>query len=366
MSAYASALVCNAQGRYNCPHCDSHFSREDSALRHIENSCPSLFPEKKVPPKEGDCKRNARGRYNCPHCDVDFAENGGVTVHLKRERCTVLFPEKKAKTKKKKAPPKEGEYTRNARGRYNCPHCEAHFSRGQGVFRHVKNSCPALFSEEKLRYGDDEPMLPVGSQVSVVWEGERYPATIIVREIEDWEHFYDVQYNDGSYGEDLTVEMHELQMLDSNTKLFAETNVSAQKRTVTEVGDDLQQQQPQKKAKLNGSINTTDDTMVVGSADAVGESIVGQLAVVHHAGRLGFASQDISALQNTIKIMQASTIALELKALAAEEAAKYYEDETSTMHVFSGKQTSTIDRLKELALNAGVDVAIVIDAAKVK
>ena len=209
-------------------------------------------------------------------------------------------------------------------------------------------------------------MLPVGSQVSVVWEGERYPATIVGREIKDWEHFYDVQYNDGSYGEDLTVEMHELQMLDSNTKLFAETNVSAQKRTVTEVGDDLQQQQPQKKAKLNGSINTTDDTMVVGSADAVGESIVGQLAVVHHAERLGFASQDISALQNTIKIMQASTIALELKALAAEEAAKYYEDETSTMHVFSGKQTSTIDRLKELALNAGVDVAIVIDAAKVK
>ena len=195
MSAYASALVCNAQGRYNCPHCDSHFSREDGALRHIENSCPSLFPEKKVPPKEGDYKRNARGRYNCPHCDVDFASSGNVTQHLKKERCTVLFseekaktkkkkappkeseytrnargryncphcdvdfassgnvtqhlkkerctvlfPEKKAKTKKKKAPPKEGEYTRNARGRYNCPHCEAHFSRGQGVFRHVKNS----------------------------------------------------------------------------------------------------------------------------------------------------------------------------------------------------------------------------------
>lgn len=49
----------------------------------------------------------------------------------------------------------------------------------------------------------------------------------------------------------------------------------------------------------------------------------------------------------------------------AEELSKYYEEETATMQIFSSKQTDTIDRLKELALLAGVDASIVADAGKV-
>ena len=48
---------------------------------------------------------------------------------------------------------------------------------------------------------------------------------------------------------------------------------------------------------------------------------------------------------------------------AAEEESKYHEEETVTMQIYSGKQTSAIDKLKALALQAGVDAAVVAEAA---
>ena len=45
--------------------------------------------------------------------------------------------------------------------------------------------------------------------------------------------------------------------------------------------------------------------------------------------------------------------------------AKYHEEETATMQIFSSKQTDAIDRLKALSLHAGLDVALITKAAKV-
>lgn len=46
--------------------------------------------------------------------------------------------------------------------------------------------------------------------------------------------------------------------------------------------------------------------------------------------------------------------------------AKYHEEETATMQIFSANQTDAIDRLTTVALNAGVDIARITKAANVR
>ena len=428
---------------------------------HLQKErCTALFPEKKkrkAAPKEYQYTQNAEKRYECPHCDTTFSAAGNVANHLKGERCTALFPEKK----KRKAAPKESQYTMNAHGRYECPHCDLDFARDEGARRHVENSCPSLFPGKKQALkgdaalhgtktvqndagGGDEPMLPVGSRVNVLWVDERYPATIIAREIVDQLHFYDVQYGDGSYGEDLTVELHELQLLGVGAaENAAGTNASAPKRKVADVDDDLQQQQSKKKSKSDGATGASGEARVVEKAGALAGDSIGSAATAEFVP--SSASQESSALKNTPRIMKAHMVALEETKMAAleepgaaaseesaqsyasevsalkntvkmvqvsfgaaeelarnrkleieslkktvdslktafdavqelgdyykerastaEESAKFFADESNTAHAFSEKQTSAIDRLRELALNAGVDVGIVTDAANVK
>lgn len=64
--------------------------------------------------------------------------------------------------------------------------------------------------------------------------------------------------------------------------------------------------------------------------------------------------------------MAAKQRACNKKVTATEELAKYHEEETSTMQIFSSLQMDAIDRLKQIALQAGVDPAVIVEAAKVR
>lgn len=371
---------------------------------------------------------------------------------------------------------KYSEYARNAQGRYDCPHCDADFSQVHNALRHVANSCkrrlvaqsgnipnhlnqncPTVFPAKKKKMMtltvNNDPVLPISSRVSVLWEGERYPATVVGRTC-----WFDVRYDDGSYGEGLTVDKHELELLGMSV---AAGGKSAQKRKAVPICDgcgvefalpvslrrhmatscpkrampvklkvtaslspfqssispkkvaleaeetDGMQQQPQKKkptvraAAAAAAGAAIDDVGVASSADEGNndsssaatmnffkdcdlgitpgntpwtvESMKATIGVAQHAQHIArnctLENASLKKANGSLKIaldaVQKIADHYMQKASSAEEVAKYHEDETGTMHIFSGKQTSTIDRLKELALKAGVDVGIVNDAAKV-
>eukprot|EP00729_Bicosta_minor_P008323 gene8323-23773_t len=166
-------IMPDVHGRYGCPHCDANFTSEYGAVRHAKNNCPAKFPhkqKKKVLQKEDvvgiSYLPNEKGRYECPHCDnLDFASEYSMLRHVEKS-CPTLFPEKvKVKIKKqsiyrentsihtimkKKNPPKkESVYKANAYGRFDCPHCVADFTSEWGVLRHVQNNCPTIFPERQ-------------------------------------------------------------------------------------------------------------------------------------------------------------------------------------------------------------------------
>ena len=65
------------------------------------------------------------------------------------------------------------------------------------------------------------------------------------------------------------------------------------------------------------------------------------------------------------EVAQLKNVHAEEVALLKNEA-KYHEEETSTMQIFSSLQMDAIDRLKQIALQAGVDPAVIVEAAKVR
>ena len=133
-------------GRYLCPHCNASFTRDGNISRHVQQSCPTLFPTRQMrihSKIDSMHTQKPNGRYECPHCEADFARDGGVSHHIENS-CPTLFPWKK------KPPSKtESLYARSADGRYKCPHCEASFAGSHGVSRHVVKNCPTLFPEKK-------------------------------------------------------------------------------------------------------------------------------------------------------------------------------------------------------------------------
>lgn len=75
------------------------------------------------------------------------------------------------------------------------------------------------------------------------------------------------------------------------------------------------------------------------------------------------ARSDASAVIKKVKVERDGANA---KAAAAADDAEYHEGETSTMHIFSGRQTSTIERLVQLATELGGDPVVIKAAAQVR
>ena len=267
---------------------------------------------------------NTQGRYQCPHCDSDFTKSSSVAQHV-LSRCTALFPEK--------IKPPVIRYTRTAQGRYQCPHCDMDFTKNSGAAQHVLSRCTTLFPEKIKQPKKVDHNLPVGSRVNVLWGGVRYPATISGRQCA-----YDVAFDDGSYGESLTVNEHELKALRASSA----GSTSAQKRPASQVvaADYVP---PRKKSKMDDAADATTPGLGVPTSTKIEGSI----------GTVG-----VAAVQNLAAYYKEKTA-------EAEDLAKYHEGETGMMHIFSSKQTTTIDRLTMLALNAGVDAGVVTEAAKV-
>ena len=75
------------------------------------------------------------------------------------------------------------------------------------------------------------------------------------------------------------------------------------------------------------------------------------------------ARSDASAVIKKVKVERDGAKA---KAAAAADDAEYYEGETGTMHIFSNRQTCTIERLVQLATELGGDPAAIKAAAQVR
>lgn len=82
-----------------------------------------------------------------------------------------------------------------------------------------------------------------------------------------------------------------------------------------------------------------------------------------HAPKAAAVSR--AEVQTVLKKIKVERDDAKQKAAAAEDDAEYQEEETKTMQIFSGKQTLAIERLVQLAKDAGVDTTAIKAAAKV-
>ena len=196
--------------------------------------------------------------------------------------------------------------------------------------------------------GVSQSTMAVGSWVRVLWRGTKYPAVVnavysvdsTVDHVEP-DH-YDVTYEDGSLGENLTVEAHLLELIEGKTA----GNALKRKARLTKpnVGE---LQQELKKTKL--SLKQT-----------------GKRAAAALLASEAKAAEDFKfLLEENAKVVAVLRKNHAKEVVQLKNEAKYHEEETATMQIFSSKQTDAIDRLKALSLHAGLDVALITKAAKV-
>jgi len=100
------------------------------------------------------------------------------------------------------------------------------------------------------------------------------------------------------------------------------------------------------------------------------EAVQGQAAAEQLAaaaeGAAAAAVGEAAAAENKATAAEGKAVAAEGKAAAALDDAKYQEEETTTMQIFSGAQTLAIERLIRLAQDADVCPQAIAAAAKVK
>lgn len=225
------------------------------------------------------------------------------------------------------------------------------------------------------------PGFSAGSRVNVTWEGKQYPATVM-----DCKWSYNVEYDDdGSFGEHL--EEGALQPLKQQSRKKKGT-AGLLKRKRAPGHSELQQQQ---QLQLQQQQHRALAKKVKVQLEAEALAFKTKLASKERAFQKKLASteltlkKEVAARDETIeyqeksfekklaakertceKRLAAKQRACNKKVTATEELAKYHEEETSTMQIFSSLQMDAIDRLKQIALQAGVDPAVIVEAAKVR
>ena len=172
-----------------------------------------------------------------------------------------------------------------------------------------------------------------GTRVKALWRGKQYPATIIDREFA-----YDVEYDDG------TIE-YKKPVSTVKPMTDGKTGKHVPKRKLARSGE---LHMALKKAKIDGAENEASFNTQLAESELRFKQ---KVAAVEDAFNAKLAERQESFQQHVAKNASFK---------------QRTEEETAATQIFSGRQTSAIDRLKALALQAGVDASLVDEAAKVK
>ena len=204
------------------------------------------------------------------------------------------------------------------------------------------------------RVGTIGAPIAIGARVNAFWRGKQYPATILDREFA-----YDVEYDDG------TVEY---------TKPVATVELIAS----TDTNDSNPGKIAKRKIPRLVDLHVALKKAKVASAE-LEASCIKQLADCKVRFEEKAASIEdafnakLSERQEWFKdyiaknaLYKEKACAATKKAAAAEKLARHHKEETVTMQILGRKQKSAIERLKELAVQAGVDASLVNAASEVK
>lgn len=110
---------------YDCgfdgPNQDIVEEHELACVNNPDNRMPSV-PDRGAGAglSESEIVQNAKGRFNCPHCDKDFSHKRFTEKHLEKS-CTALFPQKKKE--------------------FPCAWCSASFTDTSNMRTHMRNIC---------------------------------------------------------------------------------------------------------------------------------------------------------------------------------------------------------------------------------